>query len=177
MTKRLELIQITPDYVKDIYELFSDPRVTKLYNLIPFQKEKEAADIIRKLHSRYEQHLGIRWGIRFKDSAEVIGSAGFNNYTEKHRANIGYDLKPKYWNAGIMTEAIRKVSEYGFRSLKINRIEAEVMRGNISSEKVLYKCGFKKEGLLRSWMYWNMQYWDMNMFSILKSDFISVSDI
>lgn len=171
-TKRLELIEITPDYVNDIYELFSDPRVTNFYNLIPFQKEKEAAVIIERLHSHYDQKLGIRWGIRLKNSGELIGSAGFNNYTEKHRANLGYDLKPKYWNQGITTEAIKVVSEYGFRTLQINRIEAEVMPGNISSEKVLYKCGFKNEGLLRSWMYWNMRYWDMNMFSILKSDLI-----
>jgi ribosomal-protein-alanine N-acetyltransferase len=54
--------------------------------------------------------------------------------------------------------------------LKINRIEAEVMQGNIASEKVLEKAGFKKECLLRDWMFWNDKHYDMIMYSLLKED-------
>ena len=70
-----------------------------------------------------------------------------------------------------MTEAIKRVTEFGFNKLDINRIEAEVMHGNIASEKVLAKNGFKNEGVLRQWMYWNTKYYDMTMFSLLQSDF------
>ncbi|MDB5191310.1 MAG: GCN5-related N-acetyltransferase [Segetibacter sp.] len=63
------------------------------------------------------------------------------------------------------------VIEFGFSQLAVNRIEAEVMQGNIASEKLLGKCGFTNEGILREWMYWNNKHYDMTMFSLLRSDF------
>lgn len=60
---------------------------------------------------------------------------------------------------------------FGFNSLEINRIEAEVMQGNTASEKVLVKLGFKNEGILRQWMYWNENHYDMTMFSLLRKDY------
>lgn len=106
-----------------------------------------------------------------KRHGNIIGTLGFNNFTKRHRANIGYDLQADFWTQGFMTEALKTVIEYGFNELNINRIEAEVMPGNVASEKVLSKIGFKNEGLQRQWIYWNDRHYDMNMFSILHSEF------
>jgi ribosomal-protein-alanine N-acetyltransferase len=106
-----------------------------------------------------------------KGTSNIIGTVGFNNFTKRHRANIGYDLQVDFWNRGFITEALEAVIEYGFYELNINRIEAEVMPGNVASEKVLSKIGFKNEGLLRQWMYWNDKHYDINMFSMLQSEF------
>ena len=75
-----------------------------------------------------------------------LGTIGYNNFSEKHRANLGYDLQSIYSNKGYMTEAIEAVVEFGFNNLNVNRIEAEVMIGNIQSEKLLLKLGFHNEG-------------------------------
>ena len=66
---------------------------------------------------------------------------------------------------------LKVVVEFGFKELEINRIEAEVMLGNTASEKVLAKIGFKNEGILRQWMYWNEKHFDMSMYSLLQSEF------
>ena len=115
--------------------------------------------------------LGIRWGICLEGSDRLIGTIGFNNFTKNHRANIGYDLLTEYWGKGIMSEALEAILEFGFNILEVNRIEAEVMTGNIASEKLLHKTGFTNEGVLRQWMHWNEQYYDMTMFSLLKREF------
>lgn len=172
-TKRLELIDITIEYVRDIFELFSDPKVLTYYNLTAFREEAQAAAIIEKLRVHYKNGLSIRWGIRLKGETRLIGSAGFNNYTKKHRANIGYDLKPHYWNQGLVTEAIGAIIDYGFSILSVNRIEAEVMPGNDRSMRVLEKAGFLHEGLLREWLPVDGTHQDMHMFSLLKSDWIN----
>ena len=78
----------------------------------------------------------------------MIGTIGFNNFTKKHRANIGYDLIPEYWNQGYMAEALNEILNFGFIQLDINRVETEVMQGNENSERLLYKLNFKKEGVL-----------------------------
>jgi [ribosomal protein S5]-alanine N-acetyltransferase len=52
----------------------------------------------------------------------------------------------------------------------VKRIEAEVIPGNIASEKVRVKLGFSHEGLLRQWMLWDGKYNDINMYALLKAD-------
>ena len=68
---------------------------------------------------------------------------------------------------------MNEILNFGFTTLEINRVEAEVMQGNIASEKVLHKLGFKKEGVLREWMYWNNNHYDITMFSLLKKEHAS----
>jgi ribosomal-protein-alanine N-acetyltransferase len=135
------------------------------------KKEQEGQKLLDWFSSRFNEGLGIRWGIALKGKSKIIGTIGFNNYTKKHRANIGYDLKSSYWNKGYMTEALQAAIEFGFNVLDINRIEAEVMQGNVISERLLKKLNFKREGVLRQWMLWNEQYYDMTMYSLLKMEY------
>lgn len=170
-TDRLELVEIGQGHLGDIFKLFSDNKVTTFYNVATLTNEIEAQKFIDWFYSRFKEKLGIRWGISLKGHKSVIGTIGFNNFSKQHRANIGFDLQSEFWNKGYLTEVLKAVVEFGYKKLEINRIEAEVMLGNIASEKVLAKIGFKKEGVLREWMHWNDKYYDMTMFSLLKSDF------
>ena len=70
-----------------------------------------------------------------------------------------------------MTEAIKAVINFGFSTLNINRIEAEVMIGNTQSERLLLKLGFRNEGCLRDWMYWDNRHFDMIIFSLLRREY------
>ena len=169
-TKRLDLIEIRQSHLTDIYLLFSDKKVTEYYNLLPMKNEPEGQKLLDWFRNRFKDGLGIRWGIALKSKTNIIGTVGFNNFTPKHRANIGYDLQPSYWNKGYMTEALQAVIDFGFNELDINRIEAEVMQGNVPSEKLLEKLNFKREGILRQWMLWNEQYYDMTMYSLLRTE-------
>ncbi len=167
-TSRLDLIEITSIHTKDILKLFGNSEVTKYYNLLPFQTEMDAKKFNDWYNMRFQQGAAIRWGICLKGEMNIIGTLGFNNFEKKHRANIGYDLFPDFWNKGYMTEALNKIIDFGFNKLEINRIEAEVMQGNTGSEKLLDKLNFTKEGVLKDWMYWNETHYDMSMFALLK---------
>jgi len=48
--------------------------------------------------------------------------------------------------------------------LEINRIETEVVPGNIYSEKALKRPGFINEGILRDWLYWNDNNYNIDLF-------------
>ena len=170
-TERLDLIEIKQQHLGDLFKLFGNSAVTRFYNVVTLTEEHEAQKFIDHFHSRFVQKAAIRWGIALKGHEDIMGTVGFNNFTQHHRANIGYDLLPSQWNKGYTTEALLAIIRFGFNRLDINRIEAEVMQGNTSSERVLEKLGFLKEGVLRDWMYWNDQHYDMTMFSLLRSDF------
>ena len=58
------------------------------------------------------------------------------------QGELGYWLSEKYWNKGIMTSAIKKMVEYGFKTFDIDCIFATPFVENVKSQKVLKKVGF-----------------------------------
>lgn len=79
---------------------------------------------------------------------EVVGGIGLDNI-DNHKGEIGYWLARKLWNHGVITEAIKVITNFGFRKLKLRRIYAHVVSNNKSSIKVLQKNRYKLEGIMR----------------------------
>ncbi len=67
----------------------------------------------------------------------------------KHSAIIGYGLHKDFRGKGIATEAVKKITSYGFNKLKLKRISGYCRSFNKASAKVLKKAGYKHEGTLR----------------------------
>lgn len=170
-TNRFDLVEINESHLEDIFELYRDQEVTKYFDLKPLQTIEEAQNEIDFYKNRFNDNIGIRWGISFKNQTELIGTLGFNKIIKNHKGRIGYDLQSKYWGKAIMSEVLEAMIQFGFKKLNLNRIEAEVMQGNTRSEKLLTKLEFQKEGVLKDWMYWNDRYYDITMFSLIKSDY------
>ena len=175
-TNRLKLDRISSSDIESIFELFSSLDVVKFYDLEVFNERTQAEKLILLFQSRHESSLGIRWAIRTKESGELIGTCGFNSWSEKMRnATIGYDLKPEYWNKGITTEALFEVIRAAYAGLlpcgALHRIQADTIPGNVASEKVLLKLGFKEEGTRRECAYLRGSYHDMKYFGLLRSGF------
>ena len=91
---------------------------------------------------------------------------------------IGYDLNRKYWGQGIITEALIPIIQSAFAGMlpcgDINRIQADTVPGNIASEKVLKKLGFKEEGLRRQSGFWKNAFHDLRCFGLLKDEFHNI---
>ena len=64
-------------------------------------------------------------------------------------AHIGYWLGEPYWGRGIMTDVVRTATEYAFRELGLLRLEAPVFAWNPASMRVLEKCSYALEGVMR----------------------------
>ena len=169
-TDTFDLIEIKDIHTDHILELYSDKKVTKYFDLHPLKDRDEAKREIDFYRKRFQNNIGIRWGIAFKNQTEIIGTLGYNKIIDGHKGRIGYDLQYKYWGQGIMTEVLDAIIDYGFETFNLARIEAEVMQGNIGSEKLLEKLQFKKEGILKNWMFWNDHFYDITMFARVKSD-------
>jgi [ribosomal protein S5]-alanine N-acetyltransferase len=84
--------------------------------------------------------------------SEAIGSIGLILGKDVHRftAEIGYWLAEPFWGKGIMTRAVKSLTAYAIRDLKLYRIFAEPYTTNPASARVLEKAGFIYEGILRS---------------------------
>jgi diamine N-acetyltransferase len=91
-----------------------------------------------------------------------VGNIGLHIGADVYRksAELGYLLDEKYWNRGIMTRAVHQMCDYGFRELDIVRIYAGVFEYNLSSQRLLEKCGFQKEAVFRKAVFKMGEIWD-----------------
>jgi ribosomal-protein-alanine N-acetyltransferase len=64
-------------------------------------------------------------------------------------AHIGYWLGEPFWGRGIMTGVVRTVTDYALSTRGFLRLEAPVFAWNPASMRVLEKCGYVREGVLR----------------------------
>ena len=80
--------------------------------------------------------------------AGIIGLIGRTN-EERLCAEVGYWLGEPFWGKGIATQALQSVTRFGFEELNLLRIFAGVFEFNKASMRVLEKCGYQLEGILR----------------------------
>lgn len=175
-TDRLVLNELEQSDTEHLFSLFSDEKVVEYYDIAVLSEIEQAKKILDIFQNRYVNGEGIRWAIRNKATNKFIGTCGFNSWkTSSRTAVIGYDLLPEFWNQGYITEAVNAAVRYAFSGKlacgELNRIQADTVPGNIASEKVLHKLGFKEEGLLRESGYWKGQYHDLKCFGLLKREF------
>ncbi len=120
---------------------------------IPFPYSLADADRFIQLVTESTKKSGraTNWAIREKESTKLIGCIGFHEFVPEapHRAEIGYWLAKSHWGKGIMTAVLKAVCEVGFNEFELARISANLFEGNERSERVVLKCGFQGEGILR----------------------------
>ena len=120
----------------------------------------------------YNQQRSSRWAIAEKTSDLLVGTCGFYWWNPDHDiAELGYDLAKQCWGNGLMTRVVRRVTQWGFEELAVNRIQATVMVGNTPSARVLEKCGFQRESTLREYKICRGQPSDFWMFSQLRHNY------
>jgi len=68
----------------------------------------------------------------------------------KRSARFGYWLGEAYWRRGIMTAAVKAVVPYAMERFRLVRLESPVFEWNRASMRVLEKCGFRREALLKA---------------------------
>ena len=168
-TPRLLLRRIAATDCDEILALRSNPENMK-YVPRPLAKTTEdALAHIALIDSKVESNEGINWAITIKGSPKLIGIIGHYKISpENYRAEIGYMMLPEHQNKGLMSEAIKAAVDYAFNTMKLHSIEAIIDPRNGASEKVLQKNGFVKEAHLLENEYYNGEFLDTVIYSLLN---------
>jgi len=146
-------------------EWFNKPEVLGEYNPV---HQGSRTDAEKMLETPNELKPFI---IEMKDGSKI----GFiAHFCVLHVANkqleIGYSLVPSARGKGCCTEAVKILVDYLFLSKDIGRIQAQTDPGNVASQKVLEKAGFKKEGILRKTFFTRGEWRDAYIYSILREE-------
>ena len=138
---------------------------------IPFPYTDAHADAFLALVAKTTEQQGqpVHWTIRSADDA-LIGVCGFDGFQvgKSHRAEVGYWLAKPFWGRGMMTAVVQRVCQYAFEEFGLVKINAHVVTHNPASARVLEKCGFVQEGLLRKHFLKDGQFIDVKLFALLR---------
>ncbi len=155
---------------QEIYEYCSREEVTRFVIFPTHQSIADTEAFITSVITNDER--GMVWAIVNKQSNTVIGTIGVHKVELQHRKlEVGYALSNNFWNKGITTEALKAVIQTIFEQTSINRIEALAMIENPPSTKVMEKAGMKFEGVLREFVSIKGVTRNMNIYSIIRSEY------
>lgn len=177
-TERLVLREITTEDAEWYLKHFSTNEIVYGQGYPAPKGIKEAMEELQLYFiDLFNSRNGFRWGIQLKGETGLIGSCGFYKWTrpDGRQAEMGYDLNPKYWRRGIMSEAMKAIINFGFEQMQLNRIEITIMPRNYASITLALKLGFKKEGILREHgLDENRMVVDDVIFSMLRRDWLEL---
>ncbi|AUX45001.1 GNAT family acetyltransferase [Sorangium cellulosum] len=170
-TQRLRLRAITSGDAESIFRIQSDPEVTRYFGRPGDGALADSERRVAEIEKGVRENTSIRWGVTLRDGGEIIGSVGFWRWNKPHRwAEVGYDLLPAFWNQGIMSEAVRAVVSFGFASMDLHRVEAQLDPENRASARLLERLGFARDGLLRENWYYEGKFTDTAVYGLLRRD-------
>jgi [ribosomal protein S5]-alanine N-acetyltransferase len=101
----------------------------------------------------------------------LLGSVGLHNLDpESGRCSAGYWIAARARGQGLARRALALLCGFAFAELGVARIEVWVEPVNAASLRVAEAVGFRREGLLRSFMRVGGERRDMLMYSLLPQD-------
>lgn len=172
VTERCVLRPVTLEDVPAIFRMMNDPQVNRYLGRKPMASLDEAVKRVNMFQATFQEQTGIPWGITLRDGGQLIGTCVFWNLNKPHyRAELGYILAPEWWGQGLVSEVVRAVLAFGFTTMGLHSVEAQMDPDNTASRRVLEKIGFVQEGYFRENFYDPVKerFTDTAVLSLLKS--------
>lgn len=132
-------------------ELSTDPYVPATGSLPAEADEAEALAWVQRQRDRHSECTGFSFIIADKNTDEALGSCGlWLRQLETGRASAGYSIRPSARGRGLAVEALSALTSFGWSIPALHRIELYIEPWNIASIRTAERCGYAREGLLRS---------------------------
>ncbi|WP_088006442.1 GNAT family N-acetyltransferase [Indiicoccus explosivorum] len=148
----------------------SDKKLRRLTGTHKVFTLQEIEDFIR---SSAADSTRVGFAIVTQDDDTLVGDAALNEmvFPNNRDANFRIAIFDAFTSKGYGSEAAELMLEYGFGILNLHRIELDVYSVNERAAHVYEKLGFKKEGVKRENWYYDHQYYDSVMMSILEHEY------
>ena len=174
-TLRLTLREIVPTDAASLLAIHGDREAMRWFGNDPIASLAEAEKMVQTFAGwRQPPVLGTRWAIERNQDRRLIGTCGLFRWNRNWKScTVGYELARDAWGDGLMTEALVAALPWGFESMALNRIEAQVHPENAASLKLLRRLGFVEEGRQRQAGFWWGGHHDLVQLSLLRHEYSS----
>ena len=140
-TQRLSLREFELEDVDALAAILSDPETMRYYPM-PFDRAA-VVDWILRNRTRYANDGFGLWAMILKATGDLIGDCGLvrQSVDGLDEIEIGYHVRRDLWGQGYASEAARACRDYGFSSLKVDRLISLIRPENLQSRRVAEKNG------------------------------------
>lgn len=145
----IELEPFAEHHLADVAAMLEDPDVLRFTRVpVPVPDGFAGTWLARYEEARAD---GSREAFAIMLDGEFAGLAVVPTIDRVARTvELGYVVAPAARGRGVATEALRRLTEWAFAELGALRIELLISANNQASQRVAEKCGYLREGLLRS---------------------------
>ncbi|GAH71732.1 unnamed protein product, partial [marine sediment metagenome] len=98
------------------------------------------------IDSYQSQEIVISYALILKSTGDFLGFCGLITLEDNMPMELYYFLRPEYWGNGYAIESLRKIFEYTFSELELDKIVAYIDQGNTRGWKVAERSGMKYMG-------------------------------
>ena len=165
----MELRKWTPADAADVARYANNPRIAQnLRNVFPHPYTLQDAEWFVGHCATLDETRELNRAIVCDGHAVGCITLVFGEDVYAQSAEIGYWLAEEYWGRGIVPAAVQQMCRIAFEERGMERVHAEVFAPNRASRRVLEKCGFVCEGVLKNSVYKNGQLMDSVMMAKTK---------
>lgn len=165
-TDRLILRTLCAGDVPSLREWLSDPSVYTYWGARMGKTDKNPALMFDRAPKPAKS---FHWGIVHRGDGKVIGELWVYLIENDRMAKVAYRLNPRCHGQGYATEALRAAVNFCFTHTELRRLWTAVDVRNTASCRVLEKCGFRREGLIRQGKM-GTSWCDYYLYGLLKQD-------
>ncbi|MGF6148856.1 Putative ribosomal N-acetyltransferase YdaF [Kingella potus] len=172
-----ENLSLEPLKTSDAADIFHtiDQERAYLGEWLPFiTLTKELADTERFIKSALETvEKSKEYIFCIRKNGQFAGLISFvQTDIRNQKTKIGYWLKKAYQKQGIMTLAVKRMCEFAFNDLHMNRVEICCGVGNLPSQSIPKRLGFVFEGIERQGeRVSDGVFRDLQVYAVLKDGF------
>jgi RimJ/RimL family protein N-acetyltransferase len=125
----------------------SDPEVTRFLSWARHRSLDATRAFLEFSEAEWARWPAGPYLVESREDGALLGGTGFG-FETPFRASTGYVLAKDAWGRGYATEALRAMMSLA-RDIGIRRLYALCHPDHATSWRVLEKCGFCREGILR----------------------------
>lgn len=147
-TQRLVLRRPHLDDADRIFVRYAcDPEATRFLSWPRHESVEATRDFLKFSDAEWARWPAGPYLVESRDGGRLLGGTGLG-FETRFRASTGYVFAKDAWGQGYATEALRAIVEVA-RDLGLVRVEALCHVDHRASWRVLEKCRFIREGILR----------------------------
>jgi ribosomal-protein-alanine N-acetyltransferase len=133
-----------------LFELASDPAVTRYFSWGPYTEMAQPEAYIESLAGKRERGELLDFLIDHREDGP-IGVTGLSELSPRNRhATVGSWFGHPWWGSGANLESKALIAALAFERLGMDRLTAWANTRNGRSQVALERVGFRREGVLRS---------------------------
>jgi RimJ/RimL family protein N-acetyltransferase len=151
---------------------FSDPVMQRFSWRATAYTETDARDFLAEQEEARLRGEELNFAlVEPRDQDVLLGAVSlYEVRLDQGCAAIGYWLAPEARGRGAATQAVRLLARWAFAGLGLARLELTCGPGNEASQHVAERCGFTREGLLRSYVPFKGGRRDSVIYSLLPGE-------